>query len=121
MFRAIWRLSIPGTSIPIGPSLASRADRSAASPRTTTRPARSPDRLLTQAGRILELNGLEVVTREVVEAARCPGHWRGVAASVGDRWANSRRDEVTPLPRPIFVIDNALCLALEIEQGGHPR
>ena len=28
------------------------------------------DRLLTQVGRILELNGLEVVTREVVEAAR---------------------------------------------------
>jgi hypothetical protein len=28
------------------------------------------DRLLTQVGRILELNGLKVVTREVVEAAR---------------------------------------------------
>jgi DNA transposition AAA+ family ATPase len=28
------------------------------------------DRLLTQVGRILELNGLEAVTREVVEAAR---------------------------------------------------
>ena len=28
------------------------------------------DRLLTQVGRILELNGLGVVTREVVEAAR---------------------------------------------------
>jgi hypothetical protein len=28
------------------------------------------DRLLTQVGRILELNGLDVVTREVVEAAR---------------------------------------------------
>jgi hypothetical protein len=28
------------------------------------------DRLLTQVGRFLELNGLDVVTREVVEAAR---------------------------------------------------
>lgn len=28
------------------------------------------DRLLTQVGRVLELNGLDVVTREVVEAAR---------------------------------------------------
>lgn len=28
------------------------------------------DRLLTQVGRILELNGFKVVTREVVEAAR---------------------------------------------------
>lgn len=28
------------------------------------------DRLLTQLGRILDLNGLGVVTREVVEAAR---------------------------------------------------
>ena len=28
------------------------------------------DRLLTQVGRILDLNGLGVVTREVVEAAR---------------------------------------------------
>jgi DNA transposition AAA+ family ATPase len=28
------------------------------------------DRLLTQVGRILELNGLKLITREVVEAAR---------------------------------------------------
>ena len=28
------------------------------------------DRLLTQVGRILEINGLETVTREVVEAVR---------------------------------------------------
>jgi DNA transposition AAA+ family ATPase len=28
------------------------------------------DRLLTQAGRILELNGLKLITREVVEATR---------------------------------------------------
>jgi hypothetical protein len=36
------------------------------------------DRLLTQIGRILELNGLELITREVVEAARSFGHRHGV-------------------------------------------
>jgi DNA transposition AAA+ family ATPase len=63
---AEWRL--PGVSLPA--DLLADAEGVAAVIRITGGNFRLLDRLLTQVGRILELNGLKVVTREVVEAAR---------------------------------------------------
>jgi DNA transposition AAA+ family ATPase len=58
----------PGVILP--EDLLADADGVAAIIRVTGGNFRLLDRLLTQVGRILELNGLGVVTREVVEAAR---------------------------------------------------
>jgi DNA transposition AAA+ family ATPase len=58
----------PGVLLP--ENLLADADGVAAIIRATGGNFRLLDRLLTQAGRILELNGLEAVTREVVDAAR---------------------------------------------------
>jgi DNA transposition AAA+ family ATPase len=58
----------PGVTLP--DNLLADADGVAALIRVTGGNFRLLDRLLTQVGRILELNGLKVVTREVVEAAR---------------------------------------------------
>jgi DNA transposition AAA+ family ATPase len=58
----------PGVTLP--EDLLADAEGVAALIRVTGGNFRLLDRLLTQVGRILELNGLKVVTREVVEAAR---------------------------------------------------
>jgi len=58
----------PGVVLP--DDLLADAEGVAAIIRVTGGSFRLMDRLLTQVGRILELNGLQVVTREVVEAAR---------------------------------------------------
>ena len=58
----------PGVMLP--EDLLADAEGVAAIIRVTGGNFRLLDRLLTQIGRILELNGLGVVTREVVESAR---------------------------------------------------
>ncbi len=58
----------PGVSLP--ENLLADDDGVAALIRVTGGNFRLLDRLLSQVGRILEINGLEAVTREVVEAAR---------------------------------------------------
>jgi DNA transposition AAA+ family ATPase len=58
----------PGVALP--EDLLADAEGAAAIIRVSGGNFRLLDRLLTQVGRILELNGLNVVTREVVEAAR---------------------------------------------------
>jgi hypothetical protein len=64
------------------------------------------ERLLTQVARILALNGLGTVTREVVEAAREVLVIRHGMSRVGDR-SIAGGVGVAPLPRPIFALDNA--------------
>ena len=76
---AEWRP--PGVSLPA--DLLADTEGVAAIIRITGGNFRLLDRLLTQVGRILKLNGLGVVTRESVEAAQGgPGHRHGVAAGL---------------------------------------